>query len=299
MNNRQNPLTSLSDDELLTELLRLAARERSADCASDRCARGKWNARRLYLGQGCSSLFVYCTRVLRLSEHAAYGRIEAARAARRFPVLLEVLESGELTLTSICLLVPLLTDANHRDVLARARHRTKREVEEIVASLRPRPDVQTMVRRLPDRPVPQTRQAGEVLSIPAPAPSVQNIELRCRAHNQYEADLFFGDPLIVRERPAPYLSEVHDRRRRLARATPSAHECRNGCSNSAIRERVRGLRRGRELESAQRLLAPERGHRDQELKIGPDGIRETRVGHHLLTLLLRHLVEGAACGGHS
>lgn len=30
-----------------------------------------------------------------------------------------------------------------------------------------------------------------------------NLELRCRAHNQYEADLFFGsgEPLIMRERP--------------------------------------------------------------------------------------------------
>jgi hypothetical protein len=30
--------------------------------------------------------------------------------------------------------------------------------------------------------------------------TVDNVELRCRAHNQYEADLFFG-PLIARERP--------------------------------------------------------------------------------------------------
>jgi hypothetical protein len=38
------------------------------------------DARRLYLGEGCASLFAYCTRVLHLSEYAAYGRIEAARA---------------------------------------------------------------------------------------------------------------------------------------------------------------------------------------------------------------------------
>jgi hypothetical protein len=42
------------------------------------------DSRRLYLAQGCSSLFTYCTQ---LSEHAAYGRIEAARAARRCPVI--------------------------------------------------------------------------------------------------------------------------------------------------------------------------------------------------------------------
>jgi hypothetical protein len=32
---------------------------------------------------------------------------------------------------------------------------------------------------------------------------VENIQLRCRAHNQYESDLWFGakDPVVVRERP--------------------------------------------------------------------------------------------------
>jgi hypothetical protein len=54
-------------------------------------------ARQLYLGQGFSSLFTYCTGALHLSEHAAYGRIEAARAARRFPIVLELLQRGELT----------------------------------------------------------------------------------------------------------------------------------------------------------------------------------------------------------
>jgi hypothetical protein len=109
------------------------------------------DARRLYLGQGCSSLFVYCTRVLHLSEHAAYGRIEAARVARRFPVVLEMLERGDLTLTAVSLLAPHLTPANHLDLLARARHRSKRDVEEIVAQVRPRPDVSATIRKLPDR----------------------------------------------------------------------------------------------------------------------------------------------------
>jgi hypothetical protein len=46
---------------------------------------GEVDARRLYRGESCSSMFVYCTRVLHLSEHAAYDRIEPARLARRFP----------------------------------------------------------------------------------------------------------------------------------------------------------------------------------------------------------------------
>jgi hypothetical protein len=33
---------------------------------------------------------------------------------------------------------------------------------------------------------------------------VGNIQLRCRAHNQYEAALFFGERFLVREQPACY-----------------------------------------------------------------------------------------------
>jgi hypothetical protein len=65
----------LSDAELLNEVKRLTADERQAT-ARLIAALGELDARRLYLGEGCSSLFTYCTQVLHLSEHAAYLRIE-------------------------------------------------------------------------------------------------------------------------------------------------------------------------------------------------------------------------------
>jgi len=122
------PPAGLSDDDLLAEVARLAASERAATVRLI-AALTEVDSRRLYLGQGCSSLFVYCTTLLRLSEHAAYGRIEAARAARRFPVLLEMLAFGELTLTSLCLVAPHLT-LRSEDVLRRVIHdaRTRADV---------------------------------------------------------------------------------------------------------------------------------------------------------------------------
>ena len=146
------PLARLSDDALLVEVQRLVASER-ASTARLIAALAEVDARRLYLGQGCSSLFVYCTRVLHLSEHAAYGRIEAARASRRFPVLLRMLERGELTLTSVALLAPHLDASNHVEVLARARFQSKRHIEEIVAALRPLPAAPTVIRKIPNFPV--------------------------------------------------------------------------------------------------------------------------------------------------
>src|SRR5262245_31246422 len=123
---------ALSDLELLERVKMLAADERQTT-AHLVAHLAELDARRLYLGQGYSSLFTYCTQALHLSEHAAYGRIEAARLMRRFPKVRGLLENGSLSLTTTSLLAPVLTKENHDDVLARAHHKTKREVELLVA----------------------------------------------------------------------------------------------------------------------------------------------------------------------
>src|SRR5688572_10106015 len=129
-------LQRFSDSELLDELKRLAAHERDATVHVI-AALMEVEARRLYLAAGCPSLFVYCTQVLHFSEHAAYLRIEAARTARRFPIIMERLADGSLTLTTIGLLRAHLTDENHRQLLDGARHKSKRDVEQMIAALRP------------------------------------------------------------------------------------------------------------------------------------------------------------------
>ena len=141
-------LESMSDRGLLERIVRVAGDERhlTADLLA---LLGECDARRLYLGEGCSSLFTYCTQVLHLSEHAAYHRIEGARAGRRFPIVLELVADGSITLTTVALLRPHLTPENHRELLAAARHRTKREIEHQIACLAPRPDSKTLIRRLP------------------------------------------------------------------------------------------------------------------------------------------------------
>lgn len=165
----------LSDSELLLEIKRLAHGERAATALLIRCL-AEVDARRLYLSQGCPSLFVYCTRVLHLSEHAAYGRIEAARAARKFPRILRLLEEGAITLTTVTLLGPHLTPENHASTLESAHHRNKREVEELVARLRPVPDVPTVLRKLPGAnrgtttDAPSSVTPGTAIHCPAASP---------------------------------------------------------------------------------------------------------------------------------
>ncbi|SRR6266568_1186307 len=161
----------LPDRQLLEEVKRLAQSERDATAALI-AALAEIDARRLFLGEGCSSLFTYCTQVLHLSEHAAYGRIEAARAVRRFPLVLERLAAGELTLTAVGLLRAHLTQANYRDLLDSARHRRKREVEELLARLQPRPDVATSVRKLPP-----PREPHALVSAPNVPPAAARVEI--------------------------------------------------------------------------------------------------------------------------
>ena len=141
-------LTRLTDQALLARVHDLARRERRAIVALI-AHLAELDERRLYLDEGCSSLFTYCTEVLHYSEHAAYNRIECARAARRFPEVLDRLADGSVHLTAVRLLAPHLTPTNHVELLDRARHMGKRGVEELVASIRPLPDVATVVRRLP------------------------------------------------------------------------------------------------------------------------------------------------------
>jgi hypothetical protein len=65
---------------------------------------------------------------LRFSEDEAFRRVSAARLVRRFPELLEAVAAGELHLTGLLMLGPLLTPDNLGEVLARAKHRTKKEI---------------------------------------------------------------------------------------------------------------------------------------------------------------------------
>jgi hypothetical protein len=154
---KKHSLSRLSDAELLIEVRRLAAIERVATADLIRSL-AEVEARRLHLASGCSSMFGYCTRVLHLSEHAAYARIAAARLATEFPIVMDLLMEGAITLTTVTLLGRHLTAGNHLSVLESARHKSKTDVEMLVATLHPQPDVPPSVRKVtaPKRHISET-----------------------------------------------------------------------------------------------------------------------------------------------
>jgi hypothetical protein len=145
-------LATVPDDELLQRLAALLHQSRRAE--ADLVAHiGEVDRRRLYAREAAPSMFAYCTRVLHLSGAEAYLRITAARAARRHPLLLAMLEDGRIHLSAIAKLSPHLTPQNRDAVLRRATHRSKREIEGLVAEIAPRPDAPSLVRKLPERGV--------------------------------------------------------------------------------------------------------------------------------------------------
>src|SRR3954467_10773336 len=106
----------------------------------------------------CSSMFAFCVTRLGFSEDATYNRLGVAHAARQFPAVLDALRSGEIHLSGLRVLVPHLTAENHRQVLARAAGKSKREIEELVAALAPKPPVPDAMRKLPSGAPSETGQ---------------------------------------------------------------------------------------------------------------------------------------------
>jgi len=141
-------LERVGKHRLLREFAALVGRDRGS--AADLLVYiGEIDRRRLYLEHAFPSMFAFCTKRFRMSEAVAAKRIRAGRAACRFPCVLEMVRRGELHLSGIHQLAGHLTEDNHREVLRRARHRSMREIEELVAEIAPKPDVASMIRAMP------------------------------------------------------------------------------------------------------------------------------------------------------
>jgi hypothetical protein len=152
-NNILATAAALSDGDLLARINTLALTERGATAelvAHLAVLEMRPNAHR---AEGYGSLFAYCTGALHLSEDAACNRIDAARLSRSFPVILDLLADGSVTLTAIRMLKQHLTPENHESVLSRASHRRKDEIQVLIAELAPKPDVASTVRKLPESKV--------------------------------------------------------------------------------------------------------------------------------------------------
>src|SRR5687767_4685866 len=145
------PLTELSDAELLTATRGLVGRSNQL-LSSLLEHLAEVEARGIHRARACASLYTYCIYELRFSEDEAFRRISAARLVRRFPALLDAIATGELHLTGLLMLGPHLTPDNLVEVLALAKHRTKKELARLVRHLDPLPQVPSRIEPLGPAP---------------------------------------------------------------------------------------------------------------------------------------------------
>jgi 5-methylcytosine-specific restriction endonuclease McrA len=304
--------SGLSDHDLLARLGVLAGKEREATVELVAHLAVLDARPALYAAHGFGSLFGYCTEALLLSEDATCNRIYAARACRRFPVILDALASGALSLTSVRLLNPLLTTENHESVLARAKGRKRRDIEALVAELAPRPDVPSTVRKLPSpapargtssspAPGPQLLDAGPPALAAVPTPPSRRPIIETTSPERYRVQFTIGpeshdtlrrlqdllrreipsgDPGVIVERALALLLEKVEKAKRGATARPRT--IRSG-TDSLVRTPIVS---SRDIPAhVQREVARRDG--DQCAYVASDGRRCTERSflefHHLWT----------------
>lgn len=114
---------------------------------------------RLYAARGYASMYAYCQDGLEMEEGVIYLRIAAARCAARFGCILPMLQDGSLSMAVVHLLRSRLTEQNHRELLAKAQYKSKRQVQQLLADEQPLADVAERVQKLPQRSGPSTPPA--------------------------------------------------------------------------------------------------------------------------------------------
>jgi len=170
---RSSSLDALNDNALLSQFADLVRRDHEGNADLLRHI-DVIDRRKLWAKQGHSSLFKFLVTRHHMSEATAFKRIGATRTARRFPVLFAMVARGEIHLSGIHRLKAHLTRDNHEQMLALAKHKTIREIEELVARLAPQPDVPTTLRALPNRTTTVPTPAASAPAAPGfirPAPA--------------------------------------------------------------------------------------------------------------------------------
>ena len=198
----------LGDAELIAGLKRCVAQER-VGTARLLVHFGEVDARGLFRDQGYDSMFAYAVIGLHMSEAEAMVRIRVSRLGRAFPVALQMLARGEVHLTALKLLAPVLTRDN-LGLLDEARFKSKQQVLELLAKHFPKPDAETSIRRLPVRLADAvTRVEPQAIATRAATDATATAEARAatdaRAASEASAATAGPDATVAsNERPASF-----------------------------------------------------------------------------------------------
>jgi hypothetical protein len=193
-------VTQKPDGVLLRDLTSIVQRDHHTT-AELLCHIAEVDGRGLYRSAAYPNMYQYCLGELHMSEDEAFKRIRVARAARDFPALLDMLGDGRLHLTGALTLVPALTRKNADELLSGAVHKTRAQIEQLLAERFPKPDVATSLQA-----VPAPERAEHVTQVwndsPTFALSAEPAEPGPSCVNQH-ASMNRSEHLVAPGRPVP------------------------------------------------------------------------------------------------
>ena len=223
-------LSRRTDGELLREFSALVDNDRRS--TSDLLAYvGEIDARKLFVPAGYPSMYWYCVRALHMSEDMAWKRTRVARLARRFPVILEMVADGRLHVSGLVLLAPHRIAGKFPELLEAAVHKTRDEIELLLAERFPKPDAPTEV-----RPVAASAPCQGM----APGPVVEtHVALDPSSSDSTDAGL--GHPTLSTESTGDSSGELRHAASWVERPAEPAASAANLKDQVALRARVRPL----------------------------------------------------------
>ena len=126
--------------------------------------------RKAALELGYRHLYEYCLTRLRLSEGSIPLRIQVANAARQYPQLLVALAENRISLTVAGLLASHVDDTNVDELVSACTGMSKRQADEYLVSIRPKPVFEPSIRKQPKQARLRSDPApAKPLPVPEPA----------------------------------------------------------------------------------------------------------------------------------
>jgi len=161
----------------------------------------EFDRRKLFRQAGYPSAHQFCMQHMHMSEDQAFKHLRAARAARRFPAVLEMIADGRSNVSAITILSPRLTRADGEELLRASAGMTNAQVRMMLAERYPQPDVPTVMFALATRTPTASEIAksvsGELASKPVEgdnslAPNEEDL-----ASPSVEEQVPIGAPLVA------------------------------------------------------------------------------------------------------
>ncbi len=140
-------ILSLNDEQIISRFERITTRERKLQSLFLQYL-VEVHRRKLFAQAGYSSLCMYLVKVFNYSEESALKRIQVARCAEKYPIILKLVEEGRLSLTALMKLAPHLNGTNIDRLLMSCERKSVREVESILAGEFPRPEPRDQIKPL-------------------------------------------------------------------------------------------------------------------------------------------------------